>query len=250
MKTIASILVNGIKQRFYFGNTVFLENDTEFEIEIFNKSQRTVCPSLTINGETLSRGPVIYNGQKFILKDFITDNRRFLFKVYQVDASDKDVKEAIKENGIISIEYYYEKSLERGNIKQDQKDSSKESEAEQIFNSDSETIEGKERSFAPKSADDTPEPDDYFFASPSEIDTNEETGKIMKGSPSGVTYNSVDIELDYNNFETQIIKLKPLSKKPKFINCPKCQHESKVEANYCEECGYKYSSITDQNIIW
>lgn len=245
MNTIASILVNGVKQRFYFGNTVFLENDTEFEIEIFNKSQRTVCPSLTINGETLPHAPVIYNGQKYILKDYITDNRRFLFKVYQVDASDKDVKEAIKENGIISIEYYYEKSLERGNIKQDQKDSSKESDS----NTSISDPEGK-ISYSPKHADDTPEPDDYFFASPSEIDTNEETGKIMKGSPSGVTYNSVDIELDYNNFETQIIKLKPLSKKPKFINCPKCQHESKIEANYCEECGYKYSSITDQKIIW
>jgi hypothetical protein len=216
MKTIASILVKGVKQRFYFNDTVFLEGDTEFEIEFFNKSQRTVCPFLTINGDRLSKSPVIYNGQKFILKDFISDNRKFLFKVYEVDSNDEVVKEAIKENGIISIIYYYEKLIEKKIIKPIQSDFLREINEYPLGDQ----------------GDDLPKPSD--------TDLKEETGKIIKGSPSGVTYKSVEIELDYIDSETQIIKLLPFTKKPKFINCPQCQYKSKIEANYCEECGHKY----------
>ena len=209
MKTNASILVNGVKQKFYFYNTVFLESNTEFEIEFFNKSQRTVCPSLTINGEKLSRSPVIYNGQRFILKDFISDNRRLLFKVYEVDSNDEDVKEAIKENGIISITYYYEKTIVE-KIKHD-------------LNAD-------------ENVDYDPADADY------DLPSQEETGKIMKGSPSGVSYNSIRINLDYSSSETQVIKILPLSKKPSSIICPQCQYRSRIDANYCEECGHNYLS--------
>jgi hypothetical protein len=233
MKTIASILVKGVKQRFYFNDTVFLEGDTEFEIEFFNKSQRTVCPSLTINGESLSSSPVIYNGQKFILKDFISDTRKFLFKVYEVDSNDADVKEAIKDNGIISIRYYYEKVIEQKIIKQIHPESSEEIDYSPGISRKLTDDKDSRLYSLPPSSDDSP-------SVTSDMDLKEETGKITKGSPSGVTYKTVNIEIDYNDFETQIIKLLPFSKKPKFINCPQCQYKSKIEANYCEECGHKY----------
>jgi len=232
MKTIASILVKGVKQRCYYNDNVFLEGGTEFEIEFFNKSQRTVCPSLTINGEKLSSSPVVYNGQKFILKDFINNDRKLLFKVYEVDSNDEDVKNAIKDNGIISIIYYYEKLIQEKIIKPSMKEPSLLNEDEINFSID--------LSLSSNISDDLPESREGLPPVPKEINLKEETGKIIKGTPSGVKYKTVEIELDYNDSETQIIKLLPLSKKPKFINCPKCKNTSKIEANYCEDCGFKY----------
>lgn len=233
MKTTANILVKGVKQKLYFNNTVFLEGDTEFEIEFFNKSQRTVCPSLTINGEQLSSSPVIYNGQKLILRDFISDNRRFLFKTYLVDTNDPDVTEAIKENGVILIKYYYEKRI----IVPPSKLST---EVDGYRIQESRSTIHKENPDESNSKTFPKEMSDILSDLPIEKEDKEETGKITKGSYSGVTYRSVNIELDYSEFETQIIKLLPLSKKPKLINCPECEYESKIDVNYCENCGYKY----------
>jgi len=219
METSASILVKGVKQRFYFNDTVFLPNDTEFEIEFFNKSSRTVCPDITINGEHLKSSPVVYNAQKFILKDFIEVNKKLLFRIYKVDANDEDVKKAIKENGVISIKYYYEKI---------EKDTDRIFLSVDITSDISEDLNkpiGGKPHYAPSLA-----------SSPKTMDT----GKIMKGSDSGMKYKDIEIELDFSVFETQIIKILPESKKPGFFNCPKCNNSSKIDANYCEICGFKY----------
>jgi hypothetical protein len=222
MNTVASILIKGIKQRFYFNDSVFLPNDTEFEIEFFNKSQRTVCPQITINGEMLGSSPVVYNGQKFILKDYIDDNRNLLFKVYEVDSDDEDVKKAIKDNGIISFKYYYEKLITKKISKTSTAEPSRKLEDEDRNDVDLDALTD-------------------FQPIAESMAVKHETGKIMRGSPSGVTYDRIQIHLDYDYFETQVIKLLPLSKKPKYISCPNCQNSSKIDANYCEVCGHQYS---------
>ena len=226
MKPTACILVDGVKQRFYFNDTVFLVGDTEFEIEFNNKSQRTVVAVLTINGESLIGSPVIYNGHKVILKDYIFDKRKFLFVVYEIDSNDEDVKKAIKENGILSIEYYYERQIEKESIKPTHSESYNEGGSTVLF------------SLNTKNKNDSMISNNLPLTS--ENDLEEETGKIIKGSPSNETYASADIELDSINFDTQVIKLLPLSKKPNFIVCPQCQYQSNIEAFYCKECGHKY----------
>jgi hypothetical protein len=215
METSASIIINGVKQKIYMNNSVFLADNTEFEIEFYNKSSKTVCPAITINGEALTRYPVIYNGQKYILKDFISINKKFLFNTYMVDNSE-DSLNAIKENGIIDIKYYYEKL---------------------IINYAKEDIA--------TTWDDIPTENDgilYDISDYTPVVKHEiETGKIVKGSLSGVKYNNVDIELDLNFFEHQIIKLLPLSVKPLIQKCPKCSHNSSIEDNYCSNCSHPYS---------
>jgi len=233
MKTTASILVRGVKQRFYFTDTVFLEDNTEFEIEFFNKSKKTAGAILTINGERLSRYPVIYNGQKYILKDFINDARKFLFKVYEVDSNDVDVKQAIEDNGVITIEYYYERPIEQKIIKQIQSESSPKRDSNVNYSIESiDDIDAVNYSLADES--------DFSHPETSDLHSKEETGKITKGSLSSANYKSVNIELDFTVLETQKIQILPFSRKPKFIKCSQCQYISNIEANYCEECGNKY----------
>jgi hypothetical protein len=206
MNTTASILVNSEKQRMYFGDTVFLNNNTEFEIEFFNKNSRTVCPSITINGEKLKRSPVVYNGQKYVLKDYIDVNRKFLFKIYEVESNNIKVSEAIKNNGIIEIKYFYEKK------------------SNEMFACNLDTFGN----------------DDYSARERKLENGYIETGKIMKGSISSTKYNSIEIDLDSSFFETQLIKLLPVSRKPLFQDCSNCNESEKIDANYCSNCGHKF----------
>jgi hypothetical protein len=202
METTASILVNGRKQKMYFGDTVFLNDNTEFDIEFFNTSQKTVCPSVTINGESLTSSPVIYNGQKYVLKDFINDNRRFLFKTYTIDKLDPKALNAIKDNGIVAIKYYYEK----------------------IY-------------IPSKTFYDTSE--ERIHSDFSMDESIEETGKIMRGSRTDTKYKTVNIQLDYSNFEEQIIKILPISKKPENHICSQCKTLNSIENNFCPNCGHR-----------
>jgi len=237
MKTHASILVKGIKQRFYSGNTVYLSNGTEFEIEFFNKSSKTVCPSITVNGEGFKRSPVIYNGQKYVLKDFITIPRKLLFQTYMVDALDNEVQEAIKDNGIIRIKYYYEKEIKK-HFPPKSLYSEYEADLPFGYRPRRESVH-----FQPKSSKNA-EDSVHFMPSNNNDYSREkpefETGKIMKGSSSDIKYNSVKIDLDYSSSETQEIKILPLSKKPKTINCNRCDVVSNSEANYCSNCGISF----------
>lgn len=214
METYASILINGVRQKMYMTNSIFLADNTEFEIEFYNKSIKTVCPSITINGEALSSSPVIYNGQKYVLKDFISINKKFLFTTYKVDNSE-DSLNAIKENGIIDIKYFYEKQLSDYN---DIRFSAK-----QKIHEDS------------LLADDLPCTDDIIGKQ--EI----ETGKITKGSTSNIQYKTINIDLDLSFFEHQIIKLLPLSAKPINQVCPECSHNSSINDNFCSNCSHQYN---------
>jgi len=200
----ASILVNGLKQRFYPDNIVYLKDNTQFLIEIFNKSTRTVIASITINGEQLKASPVIMNGQKYVLRDFIKVSRKFLFHVYEVDSNNIDVKNAIRNNGLIVIRYFYEKQIEQ----------------------DEQNI--VQRAIV---ADETIEDPSTF---PSE------TGKILKGEISNQRYKTVSLDWERESFLEQIIQLLPISKKPKTLKCPKCGLISKSEVNYCAKCGHSF----------
>lgn len=204
METVASILVNGVKQRFYPNNRVYLKNDTEFEIEFFNKSTRTVRASININGEQLRRNPVIHNGQRYVLRDFIDTPRRFLFHVYEVDSNNSDVKNAIRFNGLIEIKYYYEMKVEVHH-----------------------PPDGTQ--FA-KVADETQYPEGSLT----------ETGKIMKGSFSDQKYTSVHLDWEKKCFGEQVIEILPISKKPKTLKCPNCELISKSDVNYCAKCGHSF----------
>lgn len=74
------------KLKIYNNNNVYLENGEEFEIELFNPTQKTVLAKIEFNGEMISHsGLVLKQGQRIFLERFFDDNKKFKFEVYDIE---------------------------------------------------------------------------------------------------------------------------------------------------------------------
>jgi len=198
-----NILVNGIKKTKCFGDTIFFNDGDEFDIEFFNKASKTLVPRITINGTKLGSSPVVYAGAKYVLKDYMTESRRFKFTTYNVERNNEDVKRAIEKNGLIEIQCYFE----------------------------------RDPIVSPKTAPLTWH-DEYTDFSLSLDDPSEmETGKIGRGSESGQRYKSVDVDLESESRYSIVLNLLPESRSLEKINCPTCSKGITLEFTYCPSCG-------------
>jgi len=60
-----------------FGQSVYLKNGEEFEIELFNPSQSTVLSKIKINGNYLSGGGIVIKpGQRVFLERYLDDAKK------------------------------------------------------------------------------------------------------------------------------------------------------------------------------
>ena len=105
----AYIAVKNLRQEVFNNNIVYLPNQVEFEIELFNPLNEKVLAILTLNGKRESSGIILKPGQRYFLDRFLNENKKFLFDVYQVEAKNSVVERAIEDNGKIKIEFYKEK---------------------------------------------------------------------------------------------------------------------------------------------
>lgn len=91
------------------GENVYLKNNTEFELEIFNPLQTTVLAKIKLNGNYISsNGLVLKPGQRVFLERYLNEARKFKFETYEVDGRSSEVKEAILNNGSVEVEFYLE----------------------------------------------------------------------------------------------------------------------------------------------
>jgi len=101
---------NKSRLKIYNGKNVFIKDGEEFQIELFNPTTRTIGAKILINGNSISSSLlVIKPGERSYLERYLDDNRKFQFETYNVENS-KEVKEAIKKNGEVRIEFYNEKT--------------------------------------------------------------------------------------------------------------------------------------------
>jgi hypothetical protein len=90
------------------GNLVYLQDNTEFKIELFNPLKENVLADIKINSNSISRrGLVLRPGQRFYLDCYLDDRKKFVFKTYSVDNTEES-KEAIQNNGIVEVFFYKE----------------------------------------------------------------------------------------------------------------------------------------------
>ena len=88
--------------------TVYLKDGTEFSLELFNPLQQRVLCKIYVNNNLISSGGLVLNpGQRVFLERYIDDSRKFKFSTYKVENTDI-AQEAIKYNGQIKVEFYYE----------------------------------------------------------------------------------------------------------------------------------------------
>ena len=90
------------------GNLVYLQDNTEFKIELFNPLKENVLADIKINSQSISKkGLVIKPGQRFYLDCYLDDRKKFVFKTYNVENTEES-KEAIQNNGIVEVFFYKE----------------------------------------------------------------------------------------------------------------------------------------------
>jgi hypothetical protein len=92
-----------------YSETVYLKDGDEFEMELFNPTQKTILAKIKINGEYLSSsGLIMRPGQRMFLERFIDVDKKLVYSTYEIDGDDVEVKNAIKNNGNVAIEFYNE----------------------------------------------------------------------------------------------------------------------------------------------
>jgi hypothetical protein len=108
--TVPTAFVTKGRQRVkqYDGNTVFLNNGEEFEIELFNPTTNKVLAKIELNGVSLGSGIVLRPGERVFLERYLNEARKFLFETYEVDGSDPNVQKAIADNGEVDVKFYSE----------------------------------------------------------------------------------------------------------------------------------------------
>jgi hypothetical protein len=96
---------------------VYLEDNSEFEIELFNPLKDCVLADIKLNGNSISKnGLVIKPGQRVYLDCFIDYKKKFVFKTYEVE-SNLESLEAIEKNGLLEVFFYKEDVVSLNNWK-------------------------------------------------------------------------------------------------------------------------------------
>lgn len=87
---------------------IYLEDNSNFEIEIFNPLQESVLADIRLNGNSISKsGLVIKPGQRLYLDCFVDCGKKFVFQTYQIENSQESI-EATESNGLLEVFFYKE----------------------------------------------------------------------------------------------------------------------------------------------
>ena len=90
------------------GRTVYLNDDTEFQIKLFNPYTYSIEADICIDGKSLGDRLVLRPGQLVWLERYFDKPNKFKFCTYEVDGDVEMVQRAIAENGQIEIKFYKE----------------------------------------------------------------------------------------------------------------------------------------------
>jgi len=248
---------------------VYLEDGNEFQIQLFNPLSVTIGANISINGKDLSNRLIIKPGERIWLERYLDSPNKFLFSTYTVNGNNSEVKEAIKNNGIVTIKFYKEKerhpiqivsnpvcvyydntytypctitgsinAVDSSNIKNGLNSCvNNNTDYLNLIDSDSNILSSSITTASASSATTA-----YYSAVSSDnIETatyvkpkkekNIETGRIERGSHSNQSFDYINIDFEYWSFRTETIHILPKSQKQ--------YSSSDLEKKYCSECGRK-----------
>lgn len=111
-KLEAHIAVDKNRLKEYGDGKVYLRDGTNFQVELFNGERDTFGAVLELNGKAISDSKLVLRpGERIFLDRYIDDQVKFLFETYEVDGSDAEVREAIKNNGNVTVKFYRERDV-------------------------------------------------------------------------------------------------------------------------------------------
>lgn len=249
---------------------VYLKNNDEFQIQLFNDQTNDISARISINGEYLSNDIVIKPGQRIWLERYLNTPKKFKFETYEVEDGNSAVDNAIRHNGVINISFYRKKTYDN-NLITLINDSyitntnhyvSKGIGGNELYGSSiCNTLYSNNNVKYTSSTDNLRNIDatvlncdiaDYSnsFSNTAldlKVETNavKETGRIAEGSYSNQKFETVFESFETWSFRTETIQILPESQKPytsddlEKLYCTECGRKLKTKYKFCPYCGNK-----------
>lgn len=264
-KKMAQLAINKSLLKEYSTNedsrVVYMDNNDEFQIQLFNPEQFTVGITFTFNGKDMDGMLVLKPGERVWLERYLDNQVKFKFSTYEVDDNDVQVKHAIANNGNITVKFYKERVSSRikTNIYNTLDVLWKESPL--ISNENTYTVPSYDTVVTCSDTNNnvllTNNVTNCCCAS---IDGNTynkalyktnvnnttiETGRIENGGYSNQKFETVNNEFENYPFKTEYIKILPKSRKPyttsdlNKIYCTNCGRKLNSKFKFCPYCGEK-----------
>ena len=232
---------------------VYLNDGTEFQIQIFNSTQKVVGYKIYVNGDLMPKYLVLKPGERCWLERLLGEQKKLKFSTYEVDDCPEALK-AIAKNGEIRVEAYYERERCFNSLKLFETTSSIPAVDNPWRYGTWTTCENQNANYCQTLSTNPTEVLDYTITATATntsagicdsyvIDTTIETGRIEKGGYSQQVFEEVGTEFNYSSFATEIIKILPESRKPATVEdtrrryCPYCGKKVKDSFKFCPSCG-------------
>ena len=257
-----------------YSRVVYLGDGQEFQIQLFNPHNFTIGAEILINGERLSNYLVLKPGERIWLERYLDIKKKFKFSTYEVEGNDKDVQEAIKDNGNIEVKFYKEvrkKDFPNYPITTIDYFRTTEWSPTTLISQPNDYVEDHwSTTISTNNCSDnkfctththysnpcidtltTGDQSNLVTFCASSVSTNMpdemicETGRIEAGSTSNQEFDNVNMDFEYFPFVTEKIKILPISQKPFTANdlhkiyCPECGRKLKSTYKFCPFCGSK-----------
>lgn len=256
-----------------FGQTVYLKNGDEFELELFNPTSNTVLAKIKLDGSYIAGGGIVLKpGQRVYLERYLNEARKFKFETYEVDGTSNEVLDAISGNGDVVIDFfdeykqpvwnnpityiggsfggpihiygsntinpYYVNGSTTTNLCNNVSFTSSSNTAGVNFNTTSmtNTFEGPNKRGVLRSFKSKPNSCSEVTMDMLSMDSIE-TGRVEKGGKSDQSFQTVDKNFNSYTCSTSIWKILPVSQKV---------YEKQELKVYCTNCGKKRKKDSDK----
>jgi len=104
-----AFITKGKKRIKQFDGQVYLSDGDEYEIELFNPTQEVVLAKIKIDGDYIAGGGIVLRrGERVFLERFLDSPNKFKYSTYVVNGNNTEVRDAIRNNGYVEIEFYSE----------------------------------------------------------------------------------------------------------------------------------------------
>jgi hypothetical protein len=211
-----------------------------------------------MNGNSIGNGIILRPGERVFLERYLDEAKKFLFETYVVDGDNKEVKEAIANNGDVVVKFYNEDTLPgrtfygSGNTLTINNPSWNVNHTTPFTYTTHNTLGGTS---IPTHGTFTTTSTNAFYnssltSSTSAFTTNSlrslETGRVEKGTNSSQTFTYDNTSFNTWPFATNWWKIKPESTKLKTrddlaVYCTECGSKRKKDNHkFCPHCGTKF----------
>ena len=240
----AKIAKNKSLLKEYDNRTVYLKDGDEFQIQLFNPEIEEIAARITIDGIQLSNDIVIRPGERIWLERYTDKPKKFKFETYEVESDNKDVDNAIRNNGVIKVTFHkrQKRSVYWYNTSPDITYTYYNSVSN--YTTDYLSINSIESPIQASIS----YPASYTTAAsttPIKKELKKETGRVTEGDNSNQSFMTIDMEFNPYPYLTEVIKILPESQKPftkedtQRVYCSNCGRKLKTKYKYCPSCGTK-----------